>query len=93
MALHQQNNEIPMEFEGSEAEMMKFPKKLKVLRVSLGRRESLSWAEEREAPIWLKYTGKREVWAPRGPFLVPRDLCSLPARAPGPSSPGPGPLK
>ena len=43
MALHRQNNEISMEFEGSEAEMMKFPRNLKVLRVSLGRK--------REAPI------------------------------------------
>ena len=94
MALHRQNSEISMEFEGSEAEMMKFPRNLKVLRVSLlGGGESLFGAEEREAPIWLKYSGKRKVWAPRGPFLDPRDLCSLPARAPGPSSPGPGPLK
>ena len=35
MALHRQNSEISMEFEGSEAEMMKFLRNLKVLRVSL----------------------------------------------------------
>ena len=48
MALHRQNSEISMEFEGSEAEMMKFPRNLKVLRVSLGRRrESLLGGGER----------------------------------------------
>ena len=42
MALHRQNSEISMEFEGSGAEMMKFPRNLKVLRVSAGRkRDSL----------------------------------------------------
>ena len=52
MALHQQNNEMSMEFEGSEAEMMKFPTNLKVLRVSLlGGGESLSGAEERGANL------------------------------------------
>ena len=38
MALHRQNSEISVEFEGSEAEMMKFFRNLKVLRVSVGRR-------------------------------------------------------
>ena len=48
MALHLQNNEISMDFEGSEAEMMKFPMNFKVLRVSLlGGGESLFGAEER----------------------------------------------
>ena len=37
MALHPQNSEISMQFEGSEAEMMEFPGKLKVLGVSAGR--------------------------------------------------------
>ena len=48
MALHRQNSEISMEFEGSEAEMMKFRRNLKVLRASLGRRrESLFGGGER----------------------------------------------
>ena len=47
MALHPQNSEILMEFDGSETEMMKFPRNLKVLRVSAGRRrESFSRAEQ-----------------------------------------------
>ena len=92
MALHRQNSEISMEFEGSEAEMMKFPRNLKVLRVSLGRRRE-SLLAGGETPIWLKYSGKRKVWAPRGPSPDPRDLCPLPAPPPGPSRPGPGTLE
>ena len=49
MALHQQNSEISMEFEGSEAEMMKFPVNLKVLRVSLSLSLSLSLGRRRES--------------------------------------------
>ena len=63
----QQNNvsEISLEFEGSEAGIVKNLRKMKVLGgVSPGRRNR---------PAGPKYSGKRKVWAPRA---LPRTLAT-----------------
>ena len=74
MALHRQNSEISMEFEGSEAEMMKFPRNLKVLRVSLGRRrESLLGGGER--PQFGSNIVENVRFGGPGPSPDPGDLC------------------
>ena len=81
-----------MEFEGSEAGIVKNLRKMKVLGSAAGRRrESLQGGENR--PAGLKYSGKRKVWAPWGPSPDPGDLCPFPAHPPRPSCPGPGTLK
>ena len=82
-----------MEFEGSEAGIVKFLRKMKVLGGVAGRgRESVS-PGRRNRPAGLKYSGKRKVWSAGA---LPRTLAtyaSLPARLSGASWPGPGTLK
>ena len=61
-----------MEFEGSEAGIMKFLGKMKVLESAAGRRREFLQGEKNR-PAGLKYNGKRKVWAPRA---LPRTLAT-----------------
>ena len=89
-----QNSQFSMDFEGSEAGIVKFQRKMKVPGALAGRRRDSLSPGLNNRPAGLKYIGKRKVLAPRGPVPDPQDLCPLP----GPSSrtlpawfPGPHP--
>ena len=61
-----------MEFEGSEAGILKFLRKTKVLGSAAGRAKRVS-PGRRNRPAGLKYSGKRKVWTPQGPSPDPGD--------------------
>ena len=74
----QQNNEIPVENEGSEARIVKFLTENESSGSSCWAGKGISPGRN-NCPAGLKYSGKRKVWAPRGPSPDPRDLCLVPA--------------
>ena len=71
-----QNSQISMDFEGSEAGIVKNQRNLKVLGVLAGRRRDSPGLNK--CPAGLKYGGQRKVWTSRGLSPDPRDLCPVP---------------
>ena len=80
-----------MEFEGSEAGIVKFLRKMKVLGSVAGRRRESLQGGETARPGSNIVENVR--FGGPGALPDPGDLCPLPARLSGPSWPGPGTLK